>query len=112
MTRNHLIPKDLIKIKDTFSSLRSRNYRLYFIGQGFSLIGTWMGNVALSWLVYRLTGSVFLLGLVGFTNQIPMLILSPISGVLTDRYDRRKMMLLAPDLLFASIPYHGPACAF
>jgi MFS family permease len=95
MTLNHLIPKDFPKVKSTFSSLRSRNYRMYFIGQGFSLIGTWMGNIALSWLVYRLTGSVFLLGLVGFTNQIPMLILSPISGVLTDRYDRRKMMLLA-----------------
>jgi MFS family permease len=95
MTLNHIIPKDFSKIKSTFSSLRSKNYRLYFIGQGFSLIGTWMGNIALSWLVYRLTGSVFLLGLVGFTNQIPMLILSPVSGVLTDRYDRRKMMLLA-----------------
>jgi MFS family permease len=91
----HLIPKNLSTIKNTFSSLRSRNYRVYFIGQGFSLIGTWMGNIALSWLVYRLTGSVFLLGLVGFTSQIPMLILSPISGVLTDRYDRRKIMLIA-----------------
>jgi MFS family permease len=95
MILNHLIPKDFSKIKGTFSSLGSRNYRLYFTGQGFSLIGTWMGNIALSWLVYRLTGSVFLLGLVAFTNQIPMLILSPISGVLTDRYDRRKIMLIA-----------------
>jgi MFS family permease len=95
MTLNHFIPKELRKIKSTFSSLRSRNYRMYFMGQGFSLIGTWMGNVAMSWLVYRLSGSVFLLGLVGFTNQIPMLILSPISGVLTDRYDRHKIMLLA-----------------
>jgi MFS family permease len=95
MTLNHFIPKELRKIKSTFSSLRSRNYRMYFMGQGFSLVGTWMGNVAMSWLVYRLSGSVFLLGLVGFTNQIPMLILSPISGVLTDRYDRHKIMLLA-----------------
>ena len=95
MTLKHLIPKDFNKVKSTFSSLRSRNYRMYFIGQGFSLVGTWMGNVALSWLVYRLTGSVFLLGLVGFTNQIPMLILSPFSGVLTDRYNRQKIMLIA-----------------
>jgi MFS family permease len=95
MTLNHFIPKELRKIKSTFSSLRSRNYRMYFMGQGFSLVGTWMGNVAMSWLVYRLSGSVFLLGLVGFTNQIPMLILSPISGVLTDRYDRHKIMLFA-----------------
>jgi len=95
MILTNVIPKDLNAIKNIFSSLRSRNYKLYFIGQGVSLIGTWMGNVALSWLVYRLTGSVFLLGLVGFTSQIPMLILSPISGVLTDRYNRQKIMLLA-----------------
>ncbi|MBN2273888.1 MAG: MFS transporter [Bacteroidales bacterium] len=95
MTLSDVIPKNLKNAKNIFSSLRSRNYRLYFIGQGVSLIGTWMGNVALSWLVYRLTGSVFLLGLVGFTSQIPMFILSPLSGVLTDRYNRHTMMLLA-----------------
>jgi MFS family permease len=78
-----------------FSSLRSKNYRLYFAGQSISLIGTWMQNVALSWLVYRLTGSVFLLGLVGFMSQIPMFILSPITGVLTDRFDRLRIMTLA-----------------
>lgn len=78
-----------------FSSLRSRNYRLYFAGQSVSLIGTWMQNVALSWLVYRLTGSVFLLGLVGFMSQIPMFILAPITGVLTDRFDRLRIMTLA-----------------
>jgi MFS family permease len=95
MILSNVFPKDKNALKNIFSSLHSRNYRLYFLGQGVSLIGTWMGNVALSWLVYRLTGSVFLLGLVGFTSQIPMLILSPISGVLTDRYNRRKIMLLA-----------------
>jgi MFS family permease len=95
MALNNVIPKDIKTVKNIFSSLRSRNYRLYFIGQGVSLIGTWMQNVALSWLVYRLTGSVFLLGLVGFTSQIPTFILSPFTGVLTDRYNRRKLMLLA-----------------
>ena len=78
-----------------FSSLRSKNYRLYFAGQSISLIGTWMQNVALSWLVYRLTGSVFLLGLVGFMSQIPMFILAPIAGVLSDRFDRLRIMTLA-----------------
>jgi MFS family permease len=78
-----------------FASLRSRNYRMYFAGQSISLIGTWMQNVALSWLVYRLTGSVFLLGLVGFMSQIPMFILAPITGVLTDRFDRLRIMTLA-----------------
>jgi MFS family permease len=89
------IPLTLRKNAKIFSSLRSRNYRLYFAGQSVSLIGTWMQNVALSWLVYRLTGSVFLLGLVGFTSQIPMFILAPITGVLTDRYDRLRIMTLA-----------------
>lgn len=78
-----------------FSSLSSRNYKLYFIGQGISLIGTWIQNIALSWLVYRLTGSVFLLGVIGFTSQIPSFVLTPFTGVLTDRYDRLKIMMIA-----------------
>ena len=95
MLLEKVIPKDLSSLKEIFSSLRSRNYRLYFFGQGFSLIGTWMQNIALSWLVYRLTGSVFLLGLVGFTTQIPTFILTPFTGVLTDRYNRHRIMVLA-----------------
>ncbi len=95
MILSHVIPKDFITIKNIYSSLHSRNYRTFFIGQSISLIGTWMQNVALSWLVYRITGSVFLLGLIGFTSQIPSFILSPFSGVLTDRYNRKNIMLLA-----------------
>src|ERR1035437_701319 len=76
-----------------FSSLHSKNYRLYFIGQGISLIGTWMQTVAMGWLVYRLTGSVFLLGVIGFTSQIPSFILSPFAGVLTDRFNRHRIMV-------------------
>jgi MFS family permease len=82
-------------LKEVFSSLRSRNYKLYFIGQGVSLIGTWMQHIAMSWLVYRITGSVLLLGVVGFTSQIPMFVLSPLTGVITDRFNRRKLMLFA-----------------
>jgi len=82
------------KFKDIFKSLHSRNYRIYFIGQGVSLIGTWMQNIALSWLVYRLTGSVFLLGLIGFTSQIPTFFISPFTGVITDRYNRLGIMKL------------------
>ncbi len=81
-------------LRNIFSSLYSRNYRIYFIGQGISLIGTWMQNIALSWLVYRLTGSVFLLGVIGFTTQIPTFILSPFTGVLTDRFKRLRIMIL------------------
>jgi MFS family permease len=95
MTLINVIPKDLKAIKNVFSSLRSRNYRTYFIGQGISLIGTWMQNIALSWLVYRLTGSVFLLGLVSFTSQIPTFIITPFTGVLTDKYNRLKIMTVA-----------------
>lgn len=95
MTLKNLFPKDLESIQHIFSSLRSRNYRIYFAGQGISLIGTWMQNIAMSWLVYRLTGSVFLLGLIGFTSQIPTFVLAPFTGVLTDRYNRHRIMLLA-----------------
>jgi MFS family permease len=95
MKLKSIIPKDFKAVKNIFSSLRSRNYRLYFTGQGISLIGTWMQNIALSWLVYRLTGSVFLLGLIGFTSQIPTFVLSPFAGVLTDRYNRHRLMMLA-----------------
>jgi len=77
-----------------FKSLHSRNYRLYFIGQGISLIGSWMQNIALSWLIYRLTGSVFLLGLIGFTSQIPTLLLTPVTGVVTDRFNRLNILKL------------------
>lgn len=94
MKLNRFIPKDFTTIKGIFSSLHSRNYRLYFTGQSISLIGTWMQNIALSWLVYRLTGSVFLLGLIGFTSQIPTFVLAPFTGVLTDRYNRLTIMIL------------------
>ncbi len=81
------------RLKNLFVSFRSRNYRYYFAGQSFSLVGSWMQSVAMSWLVYRLTGSVFLLGLVGFANQIPSFFLSPLAGVITDKYNRRNIMI-------------------
>jgi MFS family permease len=84
-----------LKSTGIFSSLGSRNYRLYFAGQGISLIGSWIQTIAMGWLVYRLTGSTFLLGLIGFTNQIPSFIMSPVAGVLTDRYPRQRIMLYA-----------------
>ena len=66
-------------------ALRHRNYRLFFGGQSISLIGTWITRIATSWLVYRLTGSELLLGVVGFCSSIPLLILAPFAGVLVDR---------------------------
>jgi MFS family permease len=72
-------------------SLRHRNYRLYLSGQLVSVCGTWMQQVALSWLVYRLTGSATLLGVVGFASQIPILVLGPIGGVISDRYSSHRV---------------------
>ncbi len=79
-------------------ALRSRNYRLFVAGQGVSLVGTWMQHVAMSWLVYRLTGSAMLLGVVGFTSQIPTIFISPVAGVLADRWDRRRLLLATQTL--------------
>jgi MFS family permease len=75
-------------------TLRYRNYRLFFIGQGISFVGTWMQRAALSWLVYRMTRSPFLLGLVDFSGQIPTLFFTPLAGVLADRWDRRRVLLV------------------
>src|SRR5690348_5453021 len=75
-------------------ALRHRNYRLFFGGQSVSLVGTWITRIATSWLVYRLTGSALLLGVVGFCGQIPTLILSPFAGVMVDRHDRHRILLI------------------
>jgi len=75
-------------------ALRHRNYRLFFGGQSVSLIGTWITRIATSWLVYRLTGSALLLGVVGFCGQIPTLLLSPVAGVLVDRHDRHRILVI------------------
>ncbi|HEY0512271.1 MAG TPA: MFS transporter [Thermoanaerobaculia bacterium] len=75
-------------------ALRHRNYRLFFSGQTVSLVGTWMTRIATSWLVYRLTGSALLLGLVGFAGQIPSFLLAPFAGVLIDRWDRHRLLVI------------------
>lgn len=84
--------------RNLLRALRSRNYRLFFAGQSVSLVGTWMQQVAMSWLVYRLTGSAFLLGVVGFTSQIPTFLLAPVAGVLADRWNRRKLLMFTQAL--------------
>jgi len=75
-------------------ALAHRNYRLFFAGQGISLIGTWMQQVAMTWLVYRLTGQAIYLGVVGFCGQIPAFFLAPVAGVLMDRWNLRRTLLL------------------
>lgn len=79
-------------------AFRSRNYRLYFAGQSVSLTGTWMQQVAMNWLVYRLTDSAFLLGLVSFVGQVPSFLLTPVAGVLADRRNRRPLLIVTQSL--------------
>ena len=79
-------------------ALQYRNYRLFFGGQGISLIGTWMQRIAMSWLVYRLTNSAFLLGVVGFTGQIPIFLLTPFAGVLADKMNRHRVLIVTQTL--------------
>src|ERR1044071_8384645 len=75
-------------------ALQHRNFRLFFGGQSISLVGTWITRVATSWLGYRLTGSELLLGIAGFAGQIPTLVITPFAGVLVDRHDRRRILLV------------------
>jgi len=79
-------------------ALASRNFRLFFGGQSVSLVGTWITRIATSWLVYRLTGSVLLLGVVGFCGQIPTLVLAPFAGVLVDRWNRHRILVVTQAL--------------
>jgi MFS family permease len=79
-------------------ALAHRNFRLFFVGQGISLIGTWMQQVALAWLVFDRTGSSEALGLIGFAGQAPALLLAPVAGVLVDRWNRHRLILLTQTL--------------
>jgi MFS family permease len=74
-------------------AFRYRNYRLFFGGQIVSLIGTWISTTAMSWLVYRLTGSALLLGVIGFSSQIPSFLLTPIAGIFVDRWNRHRLLV-------------------
>jgi len=85
-------------------ALAHKNYRLFFAGQSISLIGTWMTRIATAWLVYRLTGSALLLGVVGFAGQIPSFLLAPLAGVLVDRWNRQRLLVITQVLaMFQSL---------
>ncbi|HOT43507.1 MAG TPA: MFS transporter [Spirochaetota bacterium] len=86
-------PKSLGGFRHGLRSLRHRNFRLFFMGQGVSLVGTWMQSVATSWLVFRMTHSEFMLGIVAFAGQVPILFISPFAGVLGDRVNRRYILI-------------------
>jgi MFS family permease len=86
-------------VGEAFRALKYRNYRLFFGGQTLSLIGSWMETIAMSWLIYRLTGSSLLLGTVAFCSQIPAFIMSPFAGITADKLDRRKMLIVTQSLM-------------
>jgi MFS family permease len=104
----------MIAFPESLRSLRNRNYRLFCSGQVFSLIGTWMQMVALSWLVYRLTGKATMLGLMTFCNMIPVFVLAPLGGLVADRFPLRRLllttqtiaMLLALGLALLTLTHH------
>lgn len=108
-----MIPHNSKALLNIFSSLRTRNFRLYFLGQCVTLSGVWIQNIAMSWLVYRLTGSVFLLAVVNFVNMIPSLIITPFAGVISDRFDKYRILLttqtlfMVQALLLASLTLSG-----
>ncbi len=86
------------RLRVTLRAFRHRNYRLYFAGQAVSLTGAWMQQIAMSWLVYRLTGSALLLGVVSFSGQIAHLLVTPFAGVLADRFSRHRILVIMQTL--------------
>src|SRR3974390_2258631 len=80
-------------LQTTLRALRHRNFQLFFSGQLISLIGTWMQNIAQDWLVFRLTGSPFLLGIVAFVGQFPVFLLAPVAGIVADRRNRHRTVI-------------------
>ncbi|HEY3177462.1 MAG TPA: MFS transporter [Casimicrobiaceae bacterium] len=90
-----------ISLYRTFRALKHRNFRLFFIGQGLSMMGTWLQQVAMGWLTYRLTGSAWLLGVVAFCANIGILLFGTWAGVLADRVRRRRALYITQSLMLA-----------
>ena len=96
----------------TFSSLRFPNFRNYFIGHSLSTLGTWIQQVTLAWIIYELTNSTALLGIIGFCALIPQLFVSPFAGAWIDKIDKRKTLIFIQILLFAQAILLGVAYHF
>lgn len=86
--------------KKLFRALKYPKYKIFFYGQIFSLIGSWIQQTALLWLVYHLSKSMLMLGVMGFITQIPALFLSPVAGVLADRFNKKKLLIITQGLFF------------
>jgi MFS family permease len=99
--------------KHTLRALGHRNYRLFFFGQTLSIIGNWVQQIAMAWLVYRMTESAWLLGVTGFAGQIAILVLAPFGGLWADRFNRHRLLLITqalsaiPPLVLAVLSYTG-----
>lgn len=92
-SKGHIQAKLTANSKLLVRALRHRNYRLFFTGQTISMVGTWMQDIAINWLIYQLTGSALLLGAVNFCSKIPGFILGPVAGLLVDRFSRHKIIV-------------------
>ncbi len=88
----------MTRFQHILRALSSRNYRLYYGGQGISVVGTWITRVATSWLVYRLTGSALMLGITGFIGQLPVFLAGPAAGVFVDRSNKHRLLLVTQTL--------------
>src|ERR1035437_1994504 len=91
----------------TFRALAERDFRLYFFGQVVSLVGTWVQQVAMAWITYRVTGSAFMLGLIAFSGQILNLLLAPVGGLLADRLNRRQLLAATQVIAMAVAAWLG-----
>src|SRR5215204_3608798 len=89
-----VVSSSMPRLPASFRALASRNYRLFLLGQGVSLIGTWMQQTGIQWLVYDTTHSPAMLGAVMFFGQIPALFLAPVAGVFSDQLDRRRTLFI------------------
>lgn len=99
MIKNNSDPTKKFFVRfEALRALRHKNFRLYFSGQGLSVIGTWVQRIALIWLVFRLTDSAFILGVVSFSGQIPLLIITPFAGVFADRLNKHKILIYTQTL--------------
>src|SRR5262245_14273871 len=87
-----------MKLPQALRALANRNFRLFFAGQTVSLVGTWMQQVAMAWVVYELTGSAWWLGFAGFAGQAPSFFLGPFAGALVDRWNRYRLLLVTQTL--------------
>jgi len=102
-----------MEFSHSLRALRHRNYRLFFCGQTLSIIGNWVQQIAMAWLVYRLSESAWLLGITGFAGQIAILLLAPFGGLWADRFDRYRLLLLTqalsalPPVVLAVLAYTG-----